>query len=39
MSSAVVLDDYDITPEEFESFLKVFYNPCVDLTSLRMNIL
>ncbi|KAJ3811359.1 hypothetical protein EV368DRAFT_81818 [Lentinula lateritia] len=27
MSSAIVLDDYDITPEEFESFLKVFYNP------------
>jgi hypothetical protein len=27
MSSAIVLDDYDITPEEFDSFLKVFYNP------------
>ncbi|KAF5381162.1 hypothetical protein D9757_009406 [Collybiopsis confluens] len=27
IGSAVVLDEYDITPEEFESFLKVFYNP------------
>jgi len=27
MSSAIVLDDFDITPDEFESFLKVFYNP------------
>ncbi|KIK69196.1 hypothetical protein GYMLUDRAFT_67867 [Collybiopsis luxurians FD-317 M1] len=27
LGSAIVLDDYDITPEEFESFLKVFYNP------------
>lgn len=28
MTSAIILsDDFDITPEEFESFLKVFYNP------------
>ncbi|KAJ4483884.1 hypothetical protein J3R30DRAFT_3328897 [Lentinula aciculospora] len=27
MSSAILLDDYDITAEDFESFLKVFYNP------------
>ncbi|KAJ3820656.1 hypothetical protein F5880DRAFT_930044 [Lentinula raphanica] len=27
MSSAIVLDDYEITAEEFESFLRVFYNP------------
>lgn len=27
MSNAIILDDFDITPEEFESFLKVFYNP------------
>lgn len=32
MTSAIILsDDFDITPEEFESFLKVFYNPCVSI--------